>query len=152
MILLLALLVLLGGCEEAFTQPDLNANVEPSCWSTAQVIEHLPGTWVRVDNTQTDVVKKTLVLTQNGLFSESTLIILSNGQTERHLHSGTWLFDGVNLKRKYEWMDSKAPSKMNLPFVTFEIHFESKNDFSGVDHIHHNQIHYVRESSAQELD
>ena len=142
----------LTACED--TPSDLSGEfqAQPVHWSTAQVIEHLPGTWVRVDERETSVVKKYLVLDTNGDFSETTLISLDSGQTQTHRHKGTWLFDGVNLKRKYDWIDGRAPSRMNLPFVTFEIHFQSKNDFEGIDHIHHNQIHYVRESSAQNLD
>jgi len=93
-----------------------------------------------------------LVLSRAGEFSETTLLSLSNGETQSLRHSGTWLFDGVNLKRKYNFVDGRAPSRMNLPFVTFEIHFISRNEFQGIDHIHNNQIHYVRESDSQDLD
>jgi hypothetical protein len=92
------------------------------------------------------IVKKTLVLDQDGQFSETTVLRLDSVHTETHLHSGTWFFDGVNLKRKYEWMDGHAPSRLNSPFATFEIHFSSQNDFEGIDHIHHNRIRYARVS------
>jgi hypothetical protein len=148
----LGLFALLVSCDEASTHLQTSPESQTLNWGTSQTIEHLPGTWVRVDGGDASVIKKNLILNQNGDFSESTLIALSNGQTQAHRHTGKWLFDGVNLKRKYDLMDGRAPSRMNLPFVTFEIHFLSKNEFEGIDHIHNNHIHYVRESSDQSME
>jgi hypothetical protein len=63
-------------------------------------------------------------------------------------HEGTWLFDGTNLKRKYTLMDGKPPSRLNVPFATFEITFASRNSFTGVDHIHGHRIEYRRLGDA----
>lgn len=150
--LILGMFALLVSCEEAPSQLDNDSGSQPIHWSSEQMIEHLPGTWIRVDEGENSVIKKNLVLTQNGDFSESTLIVSNNGEIQSHRHTGKWLFDGVNLKRKYDFMDGRAPSRMNLPFVTFEIHFLSKNEFEGIDHIHNNHIHYVRESSDQSME
>jgi len=149
---LLGAVSFLASCDESSSNSEGEPPSQPMRWNAAQVIEHLPGHWVRVDEQEPSVIQKSLVFSQAGEFSETTLLSLSNGETQSHRHSGTWLFDGVNLKRKYNFVDGRAPSRMNLPFVTFEIHFISRNEFQGIDHIHNNQIHYVRESDSQDLD
>jgi hypothetical protein len=110
----------------------------------AQVSAFLVGTWSRHYLEGELSIDKTLRLDSNGEFIETVSITTPKSSHEMHEHSGTWLYDGTNIKRNYVLMDSKPPSRLNLPFVTFEVKIESKNEFIGIDHIHHHEIHYQR--------
>ena len=104
----------------------------------------LPGTWLREYQVQDVKVRRVLRLEPGGAFQEAVRAVDGAGQVSEQAHEGTWLYDGTNLKRRYTMMNGKPPSRLNLPFATFEIRFESRNDFTGVDHIHRNQVHYWR--------
>ncbi len=90
--------------------------------------------------------RRILRLESDGAFRETVRIIDPAGVATEHLHEGTWLYDGTNLKRKYTTIDGHPPSRLNPPFVTFAIEFESRNEFVGIDHIHGNRIRYARVS------
>ena len=49
-----------------------------------------------------------------------------------------------SLKRKYASMDGRPASRLNLPFAAFELKFESRNEFVGIDNVHKNQVRYRR--------
>lgn len=110
----------------------------------AQVIQFLQGSWSREYVEENLSIHKTLQLKTNGEFLENVSIAAPNAEPELYQHSGTWLYDGINIKRTYVLMDGRAPPKLNLPYVTFEVKIESKNEFLGVDHIHHHEVRYVR--------
>lgn len=129
---LLALGLLLGGCDAA--APD-------SGQDTAQ---QLHGTWLRESDDAQIRARRILVLQPDGVFREKVRIVESSGKATEQEHQGTWIYDGTNLKRKYTLMNGEPPSRLNLPFATFEIRFETRNEFVGVDHIHGNRIRYRR--------
>lgn len=115
--------------------------------------ERLPGTWLREHpiEGQRATVRRILRLEQGGAFREQVRIVHESGAVTVHDHAGTWLYDGTNLKRRYTVMNGRPPSRLKLPFATFEIRFESKNEFVGVDHIHRNKIRYERVPPETEL-
>lgn len=137
----LALGVLLSTC--AGLQRDFSAGTRtPS--EQADPADLLPGTWQREYTIEGVHVLRTLVLSADGKFRESVHATRPDGAVTDQLHEGTWLYDGRNLKRKYTAVDGEPPSRLNLPFATFEIAFGSRNEFTGVDHIHHNRVLYRR--------
>ena len=36
------------------------------------------------------------------------------------------------------------PSRLKVPFATFEVDFQGRNDFVGVDHVHRIRVEYRR--------
>jgi hypothetical protein len=126
---LLALGVFLCGCEGP--QP-------------ADAEQQLYGTWLRELDDRGVHSRRILVLQADGVFHESVRIVDAAGHASQQEHEGTWIYDGTNLKRKYTLMNGQSPSRLNLPFATFEIRFETRNEFVGVDHIHGNRILYHR--------
>ena len=135
--LLLATGLLLAGCEERLAEDD-NAH-------------KLHGTWLRETEDGGVRARRILVLQPDGAFQEQVRIVDSTGKATVQEHSGTWIHDGTNLKRKYTLMNGQPPSRLNVPFVTFEIRFESRNDFTGIDHIHRNKVHYRRVPAEAQL-
>jgi hypothetical protein len=108
--------------------------------------QQLVGTWLREFGANGIQSRRVLVLEPGGAFHETVRVVDRSGKTTDFEHEGTWLFDGTNLKRRYTLMNGRPPSRLNVPFVTFEISFPARNEFVGVDHIHRNQVAYRRVS------
>ena len=143
MVSLVALSALLAACDSAV--PVADASGIPR-YSPEDVQELLQGTWLREYGGDSIEARRILVLSPDGSFAETVRITDAAGQVTTQNHAGTWLYDGTNLKRKYTRMNGKPPSRLNLPFATFEIQLESKNEFTGIDHVHLNRIRYRRVS------
>ena len=133
--------LMLTGCDNTATSSDTGS---PSDSAQQAVQDQLLGTWLREYGEGGIRARRLLVLESNHLFRETVRITDATGQVTEQRHEGTWLYDGTNLKRKYTLMDGKLPSRLNLPFVAFEVKFESKNEFVGTDHVRHNQLRYRR--------
>jgi hypothetical protein len=131
----LAIALLLATCDG-----NLGTWLEPQADAAAQ----LHGTWLREVQEKGTRARRVLTLAPDGAFRETVRVVDARGGVTLHEHLGTWFFDGTNLKRKYRLMDGEPPSRLNLPFATFQIAFESRNEFVGIDHIHGNRIRYQR--------
>lgn len=112
--------------------------------SAGDVQDLLQGTWLREYAADGIQVRRVLSLDANGTFQESVRAVDADGAETRFEHEGTWLYDGTNLKRKYTLVNGKPPSRLNVPFATFEIKFETRNEFRGIDHVHRNKVLYRR--------
>jgi hypothetical protein len=112
--------------------------------SAHDIQDMLPGAWLREYSADGVRVRRVLTLDADGTFQESVRAVDAQGAETRFEHEGTWLYDGTNLKRKYTLMNGKPPSRLNVPFATFEIKFETRNEFRGVDHVHRNKVLYRR--------
>lgn len=113
--------------------------------------QQLQGTWLREGTAQGIRARHLLVLAPDGAFRESVRVVDGAGAVTDYVHAGTWLFDGTNLKRRYTVVNGQPPSRLNLPFATFEIAFASPNEFAGIDHIHGNRIAYRRVAPETQL-
>jgi len=109
------------------------------------VKQRLIGTWLREYDEQGAHVRRVLVLEADGKFREKSTVAAPGvaNKTESQ-GTGSWLFDGTNLKRHYASLNGKAISAPTLPFVTFQISFPSRSEFVGVDHVHKLEVHYER--------
>lgn len=112
--------------------------------SAVQRQDMLRGTWLREYTDNGVQVRRVLELGADGHFEESVRIAEAGGRVTRMVHQGTWLYDGTNLKRRYTAMNGEPPSRLNVPFATFELAFPSRDDFVGVDHVHGVRIEYRR--------
>ena len=129
--------LLLVACDNGTTSMSAEASSDSA---QQEVSEQLQGTWLREYAEGGFRVRRILVLEPDSRFSETVSITDSAGVVTGHRHEGTWLYDGTNLKRKYTSMDGRPPSRLNLPFATFELRFDSRNEFVGIDNVHKNQL------------
>ena len=111
-----------------------------------EIEQLLQGTWLREYAADGVTVRRVLTLGAGGAFRESARAVEAGGRATEFVHEGTWLFDGTNLKRKYTSVNGQPPSRLNVPFATFEITFEGRNAFRGKDHVRGNEVHYRRTS------
>lgn len=133
--------IFLAGCDNTATSASTGA---PTDSAEAAIQQDLQGSWLREYEEGSVRARRLLVLDANGSFREMVRITDKAGAVTGHQHEGTWLYDGTNLKRKYTSMDGKPPSRLNLPFAAFEVKFVSKNEFFGIDNVHHNEVRYRR--------
>jgi hypothetical protein len=145
---LLAVAALVSACDSWLETPRPGVVATGSADDLAQ---RLQGTWMRESSEDGVRSRHLLTLAADGAFRETVRVTGSDGTVTEYLHEGTWLFDGTNLKRKYTAMNGKPPSRLNLPFATFQIAFEGRNEFLGIDHIHGNRIRYERVAPDTEL-
>jgi hypothetical protein len=137
----LALGALLAQCA---SPPDGGERGARLAFSAEQTAELLPGTWLREYGEQGVQVRRLLTLDAKGAFREVASVTEASGRVTQFVHEGTWLYDGTNLKRRYTLMNGEPPSRLNVPFATFQVSFETSNEFTGVDHIHARTIRYRR--------
>lgn len=119
--------------------------------TTSDPADELPGTWLREYSEDGVRSRRLLHLDQGGSFREEVRIVSANGEVTRQEHAGHWFFDGTNLKRKYTLMNGEPPSRLNLPFATFAIQFQSRDNFVGTDHIRQRTVRYERVSPQTQL-
>lgn len=104
----------------------------------------LRGTWLRDYTVRGTHVRRVMHLDADGRFHETVRVVEPSGTATEYVHEGNWLFDGTNLKRHYTLMNGKPPSRLNVPFATFQIAFSTRNHFTGVDHVHDHRVEYER--------
>lgn len=112
--------------------------------ATEAVQQRLVGSWLRDYEQDGAHVRRLLVLSEDGHFSETAQVTTRSGTTTEHSNAGEWLYDGTNLKRKYLNSDGKPMSRLTLPFATFALRFESNREFVGVDNLHKLEVRYQR--------
>lgn len=140
---LLASAVVLSTCGRDGADPTRVA-LPPSVVPAEAMEDQLEGTWLREYEGQGVEARRVLILAPDRSFRETVRATGADGASIDHVHEGTWLFDGTNLKRKYTLMNGEPPSRLNLPFATFQIAFESRDEFVGLDHIRGHRIRYRR--------
>lgn len=133
---ILAALVVLGSALQAALKSTPEAGEDEA--------EMLQGTWLREYSEQGTTVRRVLDLEPGGAFHEAVRVVQPSGGVARFRHEGTWLYDGTNLKRHYTLTNGKPPSWLNVPFATFQVTFDSRNEFTGVDHVHKVEVKYER--------
>ena len=119
--------------------------------SADEVQRRLVGSWLRDYQQDGARVRRMLVLDADGHFTETARVVDAAGAVSEHLHAGQWLFDGVNLKRKYTSVDGRPPSRLTLPYATFALRFESNREFTGRDNLRKREVRYQRVDDGSTL-
>ena len=117
---------------------------EPAEPAAEAVREQLIGTWLREYDEESVRVRRVLVLGPDGRFDEQSLASRDGAVLVRNSHSGEWNFDGTNIKRRYRLIDGRKPSGPSFPYAAFQIRFESRNTFVGIDHVRKLEVRYER--------
>jgi len=145
---LIALGAMLSTCEVSPPDPARSVGMEQGM---PDIEQQLQGTWLREYTTQGVKARRILTLQLDGSFRERVRVVDEAGGITDYDHEGTWLYDGTNLKRKYTLMNGKPPSRLNLPFATFQISFENSDEFLGIDHIRGHRVRYRRVAPETQL-
>jgi len=119
-------------------------NNPPADSPADDVRQLLVGGWLREYAQDGARVRRLLVLSDDGRFRETARVVDAAGVVTDHSHAGDWTFDGTNLKRRYTSFDGKQPSAPTLPYVTYQLRFESKHAFVGTDNVRRREVRYQR--------
>jgi hypothetical protein len=119
-------------------------NSPPDDSSARSIGQQLIGTWLREYEENRFKVRRVLVLEPDGRFRELSRIVELGAVQTQHSHTGEWHFDGTNLKRRYTSVDGKPPAAPTMPYATFELKFQSHNEFTGIDHVRKHEVQYRR--------
>jgi hypothetical protein len=123
----------------------LAACSDPPVDSPADAVQQqLVGSWLREYSHEGARVRRLLVLGEDGRFTETAQAVDASGSVTDFAHAGQWLFDGTNLKRKYTSFNGKQPSAPTLPYVTYQLKFESRHEFIGTDNVRKREVRYSR--------
>ncbi len=109
-----------------------------------KVVERLVGTWLREYHDQGTQVRRVLVLQSDGSFDEHSVVTDSRQVFAKNAHHGLWRFDGTNLKRRYTSVNGQPPAAPMVPFATIELHFDSPDEFTGIDRVRGRKMVYHR--------
>lgn len=132
-LLSMLLMVALPGCDSTYQEPVVDT-----------VQQRLVGTWLREYDEEGAHVRRVLVLQADGKFHEMSVVRAPDVNRLESRGTGTWLFDGTNLKRHYVTLNGKALSAPTVPFATFALSFPSKGEFVGVDYVHKREVRYEK--------
>jgi hypothetical protein len=134
-----------AGLAAMFVSFFLAACSDPPADSPAESVQQqLVGSWLREYSQEGAQVRRLLVLADDGRFTETARVVDAAGNVTDHAHAGQWTFDGTNLKRRYTSFDGKQPSAPTLPYVTYQLKFESRHEFVGTDNVRKREVHYSR--------
>jgi hypothetical protein len=103
---LLAAACILAGCEEP---------------QVREVKGRLVGTWVGESQEHGGIARRTLTLQSNGEVTETVRLVASGGASEGQSRRGEWSYDGVNLKRRYTFVDGKPLTNAHFIYETHEL-------------------------------
>lgn len=115
-----------------------------------QVQDRLVGTWLREYREDAVTVRRVLVLERAGSFRERSTVTQAGAHPVQHRHEGEWLFDGMNLKRRYTLVDGRLPAAPMVPFATLQLKFPSRHEFIGIDNVRHRAVRYERVAEGTE--
>lgn len=125
-------------------------DIAPPDEANETVRARLVGTWLRAYEENGTQVRRILVLQADGKFRELVGIVEPGAEALRKAHSGDWLFDGTNLKRRYTLINGEAVRAPAAPFATFELTFPGRSEFVGADHVHKRTVRYQRVDDGTE--
>ena len=135
--ILLAAFLLLGALTTGCDAPPEDSTI-------ADTQRRLQGTWLREYKDAGAQVRRVLVLEPGGRFTEEAKARIKGAVVSHNSHSGEWLYDGTNLKRRYKLIDGKKPSAPIVPFAALQLRFESRSAFIGADNVHKHEVRYER--------
>jgi hypothetical protein len=97
---------LLAGCED----PQVRA-----------VKARLVGSWVVESDEHGGTARRVLTLQPDGHVKEIVRLVAPSGASATESREGEWFFDGVNLKRKYTYVDGKPLTNAHFIYETHEL-------------------------------
>ena len=128
-VLVLASVVLLGACEDDRVR---------------ETKARLVGTWFAESEVQGTRVQRELTLAPDGAAKEITRTRTANGASASETREGEWFFDGVNVKRKYTFIDGKPLTNAYFIYETQTLQSVTDTELVGTSTVGAGTIRLVR--------
>lgn len=132
--LLLTLMVgLLAACEDA---------------QVRDVKVRLVGTWHVESQEHGGVARRVLTFEADGRVKETVRVTAPSGASESGSREGEWFFDGVNLKRKYTYVDGKPLTNAHFIYETHELKSVTASDLVAASNVGRGEVRFKRDATG----
>ncbi|MBC5768339.1 hypothetical protein [Ramlibacter albus] len=115
---------------------------------TRDVKARLVGTWFAESQEHGGVARRALTLEAGGHLKESVRIIAPNGASDLESREGEWFFDGVNLKRKYTYVDGQPLTNAHFIYDTHELRSVTASELVAVSNVGRGELRLKREQGG----
>lgn len=107
----------------------------------------LVGTWFVESKEQGGITRRVLTLETDGDLRESVQTLTPSGGSSSESREGEWFFDGVNLKRKYTYVDGKPLTNAHFVYETHELKSVTASELVASSRVGRGEMRLKRESS-----
>jgi hypothetical protein len=112
------------------------------------VKRRLVGTWVTESEEHGGVTRRVLTLELDGHTRETLQVVAATGASSVQSRDGEWFFDGVNLKRKYTYVDGKPLTNVYFIYETHELKSVTESEFVAASKVGRGEIRLHRAGAA----
>lgn len=112
------------------------------------VKERLVGTWLAESPAHGGSVRRVLTLEQGGRVTETIRTSAPGGATESQSREGEWFFDGVNLKRKYTYVDGKPLTNAHFIYETHELKSVTESELVAASSVGRGDVRLKKDRSG----
>ena len=109
----------------------------------------LVGTWVAESREHGGMARRELTLQDDGRLKETVRIIAPSGASDSHSRAGEWFFDGVNLKRKYTYVDGEPLTNAHFIYETHELKSVTPSELVAGSNVGRGELRFKREGTAE---
>lgn len=130
-------LVLLAGVLTACDDP-----------KTRDVRARLAGTWFVEAEVHGGIARRVLTLGADGHVKEFVRLVAPSGASDTESREGEWFFDGVNLKRKYTYVDGKPLTNAHFIYETHEVKSVTASELVASSNVGKGELRLKRDASG----
>lgn len=115
---------------------------------TRDVKARLVGTWVVESPEHGGVARRVLRLQADGHVTETVRLVAPGGAADLELREGEWFFDGLNLKRKYTYVDGKPLTNAHFIYETYELKSVTASELVASSNVGRGEVRLKRDESG----
>ena len=108
----------------------------------------LVGTWFVESQEHGGIARRTLTLEANGHVKDTVRLVAPSGASDVQSREGEWFFDGVNLKRKYTYVDGKPLTNAHFIYETYELKSVTASELVASSNVGRGEVHLKRDESG----
>ena len=116
---------------------------------TRDVKARLVGTWVAESQEHGGVAQRVLTFEAGGRVKESVRTIAPNGASDLKSREGEWFFDGVNLKRRYTYVDGRPLTNAHFVYETHELKSVTASELVAESNVGRGALRFKREGTGE---
>ena len=118
---------------------------------TRDVKARLVGTWSTESAEHGGVARRVLSLQADGRVRETVRIVAPSGASDLNSRDGEWFFDGVNIKRKYTYVDGKPLTNAHFIYETHELKSLTESELVAASNVGRGELRFRREAPGTEF-
>lgn len=117
---------------------------------TRDVKARLVGTWFVESQEHGGIVRRILTLQADGHVTETVRLVAPSGASDVQSREGEWFFDGVNLKRKYTYVDGKPLTNAHFVYETYALKSVTASELVASSNVGRGEVRLKRDESGRQ--